>query len=77
MQVPEYREKAMLVEGYFGGDDPHTGRPTILSMLGPAHAPRAKNAAFVDDATLEYVEVDDVVAIEGEARRSTDQGGSR
>lgn len=77
MRVPEYREKATLVEGCLGGDDPHTGRPTILSVLGPAHAPRAKNAAFVDEATLEYVEVDDAAAIEGEARRSTDQGGSR
>lgn len=77
MQVPEYREKAMLVEGYLGGDDPHTGRPTILSVLGPPHAPRNPHDAFVDDATLEYVEVDNAAAIAGEACRSAHQGGSR
>ncbi|HMN38959.1 MAG TPA: fatty acid desaturase [Hyphomicrobium sp.] len=76
MQDPEYKEKALLVEGYFGEGDPSAGRPTILSVLGPGYAPRAKTEAFVDDATLEYVEVDDAAAIAREARRSADQGGS-
>ncbi|MGE0052875.1 MAG: fatty acid desaturase [Hyphomicrobium sp.] len=76
MQDPEYKEKAVLVEGYLGEDNPRTGHLTVLSVLGPAHAPSATNAAYVDSSSLEYVQVEDAAAIADEARRSVDQGSS-
>ena len=53
----EYAEKGVIVEGYFGGDDPETGRPTAMSVLGPAHAPKTGEEVFVNDGALEHVEV--------------------
>ena len=66
---PEYREKGEIVEGYFGDDDPVTGRPTVMSALGPKHAPTGE-AAYVDNATLEYADVKDAAAIAKEAEKS-------
>lgn len=67
---PEYRDKGVIVEGYFGGDDPVTGRPTAMSVIGPAHAPKTLEAIHIDDATLEYAVVKDAAAIQREADAS-------
>ncbi|MGQ0672444.1 MAG: fatty acid desaturase family protein [Hyphomicrobium sp.] len=57
LQDAEYAEKGVIVEGYFGGDNPETGRPTAMSVLGPAHAPKSGGEHFVNDGALEHVEV--------------------
>ncbi len=74
LRDPEYREKGVIVEGYFGGDDPQTGRPTALSVLGAAHAPRAGETVYVDNATLEHADVADPEAIAREVEASLKQG---
>ncbi len=54
---PEYREQAVVVEGYFL--PPHTPqtRPTVLDVLGPDYAPRDAREVHIDDTVLE----DDVI----------------
>ena len=42
LRDPEYREKGVVVEGYFGDDDNAHGRPTAMGVLGEAHAPQAR-----------------------------------
>lgn len=66
---PDYREKGQIVEGTFGDDDPVTGRATVMSVLGPKHAPKGE-AVYVDNATLEYADVKDAAAIAKEAEVS-------
>lgn len=64
---PEYREKGVVVAGVFGGDDVETGRPTVLSVLGPTHAPAGTEQTYVDDAALDYTDVTDRAAISEQA----------
>lgn len=66
---PEYRDKGEIVEGYFGDDNPVTGRPTVMSVLGSKHAPKGE-ATYVDNDTLEYADVKDAAAIAREAETS-------
>ncbi len=54
---PEYVEKCVVVEGYFGHDHPENGRPTAMSVLGPQHAPKHGDKAFLDSSVLDAVEV--------------------
>ncbi len=57
LEYPEYREQAVVVEGYFL--PPHTPqtRPTVLDVLGPNYAPRDVRDVHIDNTVLE----DDVV----------------
>lgn len=71
---PEYRDKGVIVEGYFGGDDAATGRPTAMSVIGPKHAPRGSEAVHIDNDALEHAEVKDAAAIAREAEASRRQG---
>jgi len=70
LKDPVYRQKAVVVEGYAGPDNPKTGRPTAVSVLGPAHAPRAHEDTFVDKDVLENADVSGSVAIAREAELS-------
>ncbi|MGD9784825.1 MAG: fatty acid desaturase [Hyphomicrobiaceae bacterium] len=63
----EYAQKGVIVEGYFGGDDPQTGRPTAMSVIGPSHAPSGREAVHIDDDALEHAQVKDAAAIAREA----------
>lgn len=67
---PKYREKGVIVEGYFGEGDPESGRPTALSVLSDKHAPKTREAVHVDNTTLEYADVTDAAAIADEAEHS-------
>lgn len=67
---PEYREKGVIVEGYFGGDDTASGRPTAMSVIGPAHAPKGSEAVHIDNDALEHAVVKDAAAIAREAEAS-------
>lgn len=70
LQDPEYAEKGVIVEGYFGDEDNANGRPTALGVLGPAHAPKAGEAAYVDNAAIEYADVADAAGIAREVEAS-------
>jgi fatty acid desaturase len=65
MEYPEYREQAVVVEGYFL--PPHTPqtRPTVLDVLGPDYAPRDQREVHIDNTVLE----DDVVEEKAEILR--------
>jgi fatty acid desaturase len=64
---PEYREKGVVLDGFFTGRD---GAPSALTALGPKHAPRSLERVHVDNASLEYADVTDAAAIALEAERS-------
>jgi fatty acid desaturase len=70
LKNPEYAEKAVIVEGYFGHDNPETGRPTALSVLGPAHAPKTRETAYVDVDAIAHADVTDRAAIDREVELS-------
>jgi fatty acid desaturase len=65
LEYPEYREQAVIVEGYFL--PPHTPqtRPTVLDVLGPNYAPRDRREVHIDNSVLE----DDVVEEKAEIMR--------
>ncbi|MEA3210681.1 MAG: hypothetical protein QOE70_3738 [Chthoniobacter sp.] len=50
LQSAEYREKGTVVDGYFLPRDPR--RPTVVEVLGPAHAKRGAEV-FIDESVLE------------------------
>jgi len=72
LQDPEYREKGVVVEGYF--NSPHgemdDRNPTILEVLGEKYAPKAAGDVYVDTATLEYADVKNPEAIARENEAS-------
>jgi hypothetical protein len=52
MDYPEYREQAVVVEGYFF--PPHTPQtnPTVLDVLGPEYAPKGQSV-HIDETVME------------------------
>jgi fatty acid desaturase len=67
---PEYREKGVIVEGYFGEHHSHHGHPTAMAVLGPNHAPKTREAVYVDNAAIEYADVADASGIDREVQAS-------
>ena len=71
MEYPEYRQEAVVVEGYFL--PPHTPqtRPTVLDVLGPDYAPRDRREVHIDNTVLEDDEVEEKAEIlrEGELEK--------
>ncbi len=66
---PAYREKGIVLNGFFLSDD----GPSALAALGPAHAPANRERAYVDNAALEYAELrhaDDIAAEAAASERS-------
>ena len=70
---PEYREKGVIVEGYFGEENDH-GHPTAMGVLGEAQGPKAAEAAYVDNAAIEYADVADPAGIAREVEASLRRG---
>ena len=70
LRDPEYREKGVIVEGYFGDEDNALGRPTALGVLGAAHAPKTQEEAYVDNSAIEYADVRDAAGIAREVEES-------
>ena len=46
LRDPEYREKGVIVEGYFGDEDNALGHPTAMGVLGEAHAPKTHGGSL-------------------------------
>ena len=74
LRDPEYREKGVIVEGYFGDEDNALGHPTAMGVLGEAHAPKRAEAAYVDNAAIEYADVRDAAGIAREVEASLRRG---
>ena len=66
----QYRDKGVIVEGYFGLDNPMTGRPTALSVLGAKHAPKSGEEIYIDDSVLVEGDVADAKGIKQEVSDS-------
>jgi fatty acid desaturase len=54
----EYREQAVVVEGYFLPYEKPPTKPTVLDVLGPGYHHRAAEV-YIDDAVLEGEEVEE------------------
>ena len=76
LQDPQYREKGVVVEGYF--KSPHgevdKRNPTVIEVLGEQYAPKGSEEAYVDTETLEYAKVKNPDAIARENRDSLNEG---
>jgi fatty acid desaturase len=66
----EYREQAVVVEGYFLPYEKPPTKPTVLDVLGPAYHHRAAEV-YIDNAVLdgEEVEEKDDILQQGEAEK--------
>jgi fatty acid desaturase len=73
LQYPDYREQAVVVEGYFLPAEQPPRRPTVLDVLGPDYAPRQAGDVYIDNEVLEGEQVEDKADIlrqgEEEVRR--------
>ena len=81
MEYPEYRQEAVVVEGYFlPPHSPHT-RPTVLEVLGPDYAPRDRCEVHIDNTVLEDEVVEEKAEIEREGelekRRFAEAAGAQ
>lgn len=63
LRDPEYREKGLVVEGWVKPNK--NGLPTIMDVIGPAFAGKSTER-HVDDATLEYADVNDKAGLQRE-----------
>jgi fatty acid desaturase len=59
LEYPEYREQAVVVEGYFLPRERPPVRPTVVEVLGPAYAPRHLSEVHIDNDVLEEEQVED------------------
>jgi fatty acid desaturase len=62
LSYPEYLEQAVVVEGYFLPPHRPAERPTVLDVLGPVYAPRARDV-FIDNTVMEGDAFDEREAI--------------
>jgi len=74
MRDPEYREKGVIVEGYFGEAENERGNPTALGVLGANYAPKRREAVYVDTAALEHADVVDAAGLAREVEESLRKG---
>jgi fatty acid desaturase len=62
LEYPEYREQAVIVEGYFLPPHRPPTHPTVLDVLGPEYAPPKTEAAYIDDTVMEGERVEGVAS---------------
>lgn len=74
MDYPEYREQAVVIEGYFLPKHQPPTHPTVLDVLGPDYAPSKGQRVYIDNTVLEDVRVEDKDAILHEAEVSERNG---
>jgi len=76
LQDPQYREKGVVVEGYFNSPhgDVEERNPTVIEVLGEKYAPKGSEEAYVDTETLEYAKVKNPDAIARENKDSLSEG---
>jgi hypothetical protein len=59
----EYRDQAVVVEGYFLPRERPPVKPTVVEVLGPAYAPRQLAEVYIDNDVLEQEQVEDKAEI--------------
>lgn len=74
LEDPEYRQKGVVVEGYFGSDENAAGHPTAMGVLGEKYAPKTEEAVYVDNAAIEYADIADAAGIAREVEASLRKG---
>ncbi len=74
LRDPACREKGVVAEGYFGDHDNAAGHPTALGVLGEKWAPKGREAAYVNNATLENADVAEAEGIAREVEASRRNG---
>jgi fatty acid desaturase len=74
LRDPEYAERGVIVEGYFGHDDNAHGHPTAVGVLGPKHAPKTRAAVYVDNAAIADADIADAAGIAREVEASLRRG---
>jgi fatty acid desaturase len=74
-QCAEYREQAVVVEGYFLPYEKPPTKPTVLDVLGPAYH-HEHQAVYIDNEVLEGEEVEerDEILRQGEEEKRKAQG---
>lgn len=53
MEVPEYRERAVVVEGYFVPSHYPKSNPTVVDVLGPEYAARHTDEVSIDNTVMD------------------------
>ena len=80
LQYPEYREQAVVVEGYFFSPEHPQVHPTVLDVLGPEYAAHEFHGVHIDNTVLEDDEVEEKEAIlkqgEEEKRRLAEKAAT-
>ncbi len=73
MEYDEYRQEAVVVEGYFF--PPHTPKthPTVLDVLGPDYAPHDGQGIHIDESVLEGDEFEGADELRAEGERLKQQ----
>jgi fatty acid desaturase len=59
LQCADYRDQAVVVEGYFLPRERPPVKPTVVDVLGPAFAPRQLAEVYIDNEVLEQERVED------------------
>ena len=74
-QCAEYREQAVVVEGYFMPYEKPPTKPTVVDVLGPAYHHRGERV-YIDNEVLEGEQVDekDEILRQGEEEQRKAQG---
>jgi fatty acid desaturase len=73
LEYPEYREQAVVVEGYFFPPQHPQTNPTVLDVLGPDYAPKTR-AVFIDETVMEGDEFEGKDELKAEGDRLKDAG---
>lgn len=71
LQYPEYREQALVVEGYFASPGGSDLAPCVLDVLGADHVPHS-NDVYIDDSVLDHVLVEGREEIVGKSASASD-----
>ncbi|MFA5898498.1 MAG: fatty acid desaturase [Hyphomicrobium sp.] len=74
LEDPEYRDKGIVVEGYFGSEENEHGHPTAMGVLGDKYAPKSQEAVYVDNSAIEYADIADAAGIAREVEASLRNG---
>ena len=69
MDYPEYRDQAVVVEGYFLPKGPPPRNPTVLDVLGPKYSTRTHDI-HIDDEVMASGTFDDAAAIQREVENA-------
>jgi fatty acid desaturase len=68
MDYPEYREQAVVVEGYFFPPHQPKTHPTVIDVLGPEYAPKTA-AVHIDETVMDGDEFEGTEELRAEGER--------